>query len=772
MSLLDTPLNLRLPAALAKKCQAAGLHTVGDLLYHAPRRYYHWGNLTAMRSLRPGEDVSILARVVSATLVANRSRGGVRLEVALTDGYEQMTATFFGANQYKLIPHQRLLTPGSTHLFAGKIGTYRGRLQLTHPQFEEAIEGDEEAARARQERPIPIYPLGKGLTPWVLSRAVGMILDGVDDEQIPDCVPADIRRAHNLLSHAQALRLLHQPDQDEDYQAAQRTLAWQEAFVLQVALAYRRRTQEGDKAPACPAEGHGSRELLAHVRAHLPFILTPSQEEAWGHISADLGRKTPMMRLLQGDVGSGKTVIALLALAQVVGAGHQGALMVPTEVLAEQHASSLRSLIPPDCELLVEVLTGTTTPSERARIQQAMSRGVPMIVVGTHALIQDTVDFDDLALVIVDEQHRFGVAQRDRLRERSRQRGTQVDDFALERRQAMTPHQCVMTATPIPRTIAMTVFGDLEETRMLGVPPGRTPVATHLVNADNTQWLERLWARAREEIEAGGRVYVVCPRIEGDTVPGSSVDPAQHVGRGDEFIANPDAEDALFDAENPGERGVGEDLPTPQHSLAAVTEVAAMLGAHPALADLTIATLTSRTPSEEKQATLEAFARGSVCLLVATTVIEVGVNVPEATMMIIVDAQQFGLSQLHQLRGRVGRSTTPSICVAVHRSGLSSQSMARLEAFAQTTDGFELARADLKLRREGDVLGAGQSGRASSLRFLSVLRDEEIITQARTDAIACVSEHRSAADALSRYPALHRAVTAMLSDEVAWMERV
>lgn len=763
MNVLDTPLNLRLPASVTKKCQAAGLRTVGDLLHHAPRRYYHWGTLTAMRSLHPGEDVSILARVVSAALIANRNRGGVRLEVTLTDGFDQMTATFFGANQYKLIPHQRLLTPGSTHLFAGKIGAYRGRLQLTHPQFEEVIEEDEEAARARQERPIPIYPLGKGLTPWVLSRAVGMILDNIEDDQIPDLIPEDVRHEHGLLSRAQALRLLHQPARDEDHHAAKRTLAWQEAFVLQAALAYRRRTQEGDEAPACPAEGEGSRALLAQLRAHLPFALTASQEEAWAQISGDLGQATPMMRLLQGDVGSGKTVIALLALAQVVGAGHQGALMVPTEVLAEQHAASLRALIPADCDLPIEVLTGATRASERTRIQQAMSGGVPMIVVGTHALIQDDIDFSDLALVIVDEQHRFGVAQRDRLRERSRQRGVHAS--------AMTPHQCVMTATPIPRTIAMTVFGDLEETRMLGLPPGRTPVATHLVSADNTQWLERLWVRAREEIEAGGRVYVVCPRIEADGESEASGDGDTRNGNGDEFIADLDTADDLFGGDGIIEMERAADEDASQPPLAAVMDIASMLSSHRALAAVPIATLTSRTPSEEKNTTLDAFARGVIPLLVATTVIEVGVNVPEATMMIILDAQQFGLSQLHQLRGRVGRSDKPSICVAVHRAGLSPQSMSRLEAFAQTTDGFELARADLKLRREGDVLGAGQSGRASGLRFLSVVRDEEIITQARAAAIACVGGSPDAADSLAHYPALLREVSVMLADKAAWMER-
>lgn len=764
MNVLDTPLNLRLPTAVAKKCQAAGLHTVGDLLHHAPRRYYHWGTLTAMRSLHPGEDVSILARVVSASLVANRNRGGVRLEVTLTDGFDQMTATFFGTNQYKLIPHQRLLTPGSTHLFAGKIGVYRGRLQLTHPQFEEAIEGDEEAARARQERPIPIYPLGKGLTPWVLSRAVGMILDGLEDEQIPDLIPDAIRREHDLLTRAQALRLLHQPARDEDYHTAKRTLAWQEAFVLQAALAYRRHTQEGDEAPACPAEGEGSRQLLAQLRDHLPFVLTPSQEAAWAEISADLGQGTPMMRLLQGDVGSGKTVIALLALAQVVGAGHQGALMVPTEVLAEQHAASLRALIPADCKLPVEVLTGATGASERARIQQAMSQGVAMIVVGTHALIQHNVDFADLALVIVDEQHRFGVAQRDRLRERSRERGGDT--------KAMTPHQCVMTATPIPRTIAMTVFGDLEETRMLGLPPGRTPVATHLVSADNTQWLDRLWVRAREEIEAGGRVYVVCPRIEGDGGADVHADSDAREQGGDEFTGDLDAEGALLGLEEPGMAEIARDDERNQPPLAAVMDVAPMLAAHPALAGVSVGALTSRTPSEEKVATFDAFAQGRISLLVATTVIEVGVNVPEATMMVILDAQQFGLSQLHQLRGRVGRSQHASICVAVHRAGLSSQSMARLEAFAQTTDGFKLARADLKLRREGDVLGAGQSGRASGLRFLSVLRDEQIITEARAAAIGCVSAAGESAQVLAEHPALRREVTLMLANEAAWMERV
>ena len=512
VSALDVPLSLRLPKKTAKAIEGAGVATVGDLLLVAPRRYYHWGRLTPLSSLREGEDVTILAEVAGAHLVANRSGSGVRLEVTLTDGVQFLSATFFAKNQYKLAPIERLLTPGQSFLFAGKVGAYRGKLQLTHPSFE-GVDGEDIERIA--SRPIPIYPATGSLASWAIARAVGMVLDHLDDADVPDPVPADVRERAGFTSHAECLRALHQPETDEDYQQARKALAFAEAFVLQVGLAAQRRGVRAVAALASPVDA----PLCERFRSSLPFELTDSQREAVAQIGADLAGEVPMQRLLQGDVGSGKTVVALSALLQVVAAGHQGAFVAPTEVLAEQHAASLRALLEPlgmDAPD-VRLLTGSTTPAARREIQSAMNAAEPLIVVGTHALFQESVRFADLALVVVDEQHRFGVEQRAALR------GAREDGRAV--------HELVMTATPIPRTIAMTVFGDLDDTRMSGMPSGRTPVATYLADSANAAWVERTWARAAEEIAQGRRVYVVCPRI--------------------------DASDDVADAEEEGGRGGG-----------------------------------------------------------------------------------------------------------------------------------------------------------------------------------------------------------------------
>ncbi|QWW18909.1 ATP-dependent DNA helicase RecG [Schaalia sp. 19OD2882] len=725
MNPLDVPLDLRLPKNTAKKLEGAGYRSVGDLLRTAPRRYYHWGRLTPMRALREGEEVTLLAEVLSQRLVANRSRGGVRLEVALTDGTDVMQAAFFGSTQWKLAVHQKLLRVGEQFLFAGKVGSYRGHLQLTHPQFEGA-EGDAEEARRAAERPIPIYPAGSGVTTWVVQRAVGMLLDGLDEGAVPDPLPPEVRARHDLPTRMQALHWLHRPESDSQYRAARRALAWEEAWVLQSALGLARRDARSHCAPASRRAGNRPLEALLE---NLPFEMTPAQSKAVGAIGAELEGTQPMQRLLQADVGAGKTLVALAGLVQVVGAGHQGALLAPTEVLAEQHLTSLRKLLTPmeadpQTRVDVELLTSSTTGLRRRELLARLDSGDPLILVGTHALLQEEVSFADLALVVVDEQHRFGVAQRDKLRTASA---------------SGVAHQLVMTATPIPRTVAMTVFGDLDETRMRGLPPGRTPVSTHLVDAGNAAWMQRLWARAREEVDAGGRVYVVCPRIDED-------DPVEPV-EGEEVP--------------PAGRAAGR-VP-----LASVRAVAATVRDLPALAGLAVHELTGRTPSALKAQIMGDFAAGRTPVLVATTVIEVGVDVPEATMMVILDAQQFGLSQLHQLRGRVGRGSRPSICMAVHRSSLAGESLERLTAFAASTDGFELAEADLRLRREGDVLGAEQSGRSSGLRFLRVQRDADLIKSAREEAALLLEEDPT----LSAHPQLLAEVRALGGEDLVWMER-
>ena len=710
MSALDVPLSLRLPKKIAKALHNADIVTVGDLLMVAPRRYYHWGRLTPLSSLREGEDATILAEVVAAHLIANRSGAGVRLEVTLTDGVQYLSATFFAKNQFKLIPIERILSPGQSFLFAGKVGAYRGKLQLTHPSFE-GVDGEDIERIA--SRPIPIYPATGKLTSWAIARAIGMVLDHLDDADVPEPLPAPVRERQRVDSYARCLRALHQPESDEDYQRARKDLAFAEAFVLQVGLAARRRGARSIPALASPTEA----SLVARVRASLPFDLTESQNEAVAQIGADLAGEVPMRRLLQGDVGSGKTVVALIAFMQVVAAGHQGALVAPTEVLAEQHVASLRALLAPlgDDAPDVRLLTGSTTAAVRREIAAAMASSEPLIVVGTHALFQDSVRFSDLALVVVDEQHRFGVEQRAALR------GSRDDGLGV--------HELVMTATPIPRTIAMTVFGDLDDTRMVGMPAGRTPVATYLADAVNAAWVERTWARAGEEIAQGRRVYVVCPRI--------------------------DASDDVGDEEE-GAR-----------PLASVAEVAAYLRAHPALEGVAIHELTSRTPAALKAQIMDDFAAGRAPLLVATIVIEVGVDVSDATLMVILDAQHFGLAQLHQLRGRVGRSSLPSLCIAMHRHELTESGSARLEAFAGTTDGFELAEADLRLRKEGDVLGADQSGTATHLRFLSVRRDEALIRAAKAEAEELVAQDPT----LRGHSDLERALRTAWDGQLEWMQR-
>ena len=465
-----------------------------------------------------------------------------------------------------------------------------------------------------------------------------------------------------------------------------------------------------------------------------------------------------MQRLLQGDVGSGKTLVALRAMLQVVGGGGQAALLAPTEVLAAQHHSSLEAVLGPMARLgmlggaeratRVHLLTGSTPAAQRRRILAELAAGEPAIVVGTHALLSDTVQIPFLGLVVVDEQHRFGVAQRDALRERGG-----LTDPATG--QTHTPHLLVMTATPIPRTIAMTVFGDLATSVLDELPAGRRAVPTHLVPWSRTSWVEGIWRRAAEEVASGGRVYVVCPRIEVDD------EPLQALTEGAAAVDTDDwpGQEALV------EEGDGSH---PDRPLAAVEDWRQRLEGEPALGGIGVGVLTGRMSGEDKAAAMADFASGTTPVLVSTTVIEVGVDVPEASMMVILDAERFGLSQLHQLRGRVGRGSRPSLCVAVTGAQVGSTAFHRLKAFASTTDGFALAEADLELRSEGDVLGASQSGRTSGLDLLRVTRDARLIATARRQA-----ERIVAADPqLSEHRALAAAIVERLDEESqAFLER-
>ncbi|HQY33783.1 ATP-dependent DNA helicase RecG [Actinotalea sp.] len=728
---LATVLGPRTAAPLAQ----LGLHTTGDLLRHYPRRYAEPGTMTDLSALVPGEHVTVMARVVQTTVREMRSRGGAILQATVSDGPHDLSLTFFAKRRGVLRLHEDKLRPGRVGLFTGTVGAYRGVLQLTHPDYQ--VVGvdvdDEAAAMVEASRPIPLYPASAAVPTWRIQRAVRTVLDPLLAEDLPDPLPPEVLARHGLRSLRESLREIHEPYTEAEHQRARHRLRFEEAVVLQAALARRRAEVAGQPATARVGALPGEPNLLAAFDARLPFVLTAGQREVGGQVSDDLARSRPMQRLLQGEVGSGKTVVALRAMLQVVDSGGQAALLAPTEVLAAQHLRTLRALLGPLAEdgmlggaehaTRVALLTGSQgTAARRAALLDAAS-GRAGIVVGTHALLGEHVQFADLGLVVVDEQHRFGVEQRDALRGRA----------------GITPHLLVMTATPIPRTVAMTLFGDLEVSTLAEVPAGRPGTTTHVVAADNAGWLARTWARVREEVDAGHRAYVVCARISpDDRVDARGTDDADLV-----------APDAVLD--------LGPQ-PTPRPPLRAVEEVAAELAGLPTLAGVRIGVLHGRLPAAEKDDVMARFASGEVPVLVSTTVVEVGVDVPEATVMVVLDADRFGLSQLHQLRGRVGRGTAPGLCLLVADAQAGSDAATRLSTLAATTDGFRLATVDLELRREGDVLGASQSGSTSSLRLLRVVRDADLIALAREEATALVAQDPT----LARWPALADAIETWL----------
>lgn len=703
------PVKHRVGAAAAKKLAGIGIETVSDALNYAPRRYFHWGKFTNLSNLQDGEDVTVLARVVSQSLLHNRSGKGVRLVVQVSDGASGLTCTFFARNEYALTHHRRLLQPGESFLFAGKVSTYQGALQLVQPAFEEIEHDSPEALARRSGRPIPVYPAKSRLPSWKIQALIATIMSDIDWSHVQETVPEDVRVQHGLLALKESYESLHNPQDDADWQLAKRTLAWGEALTLQCALLQPRIQAEiADDQQAVPLVGTG--ELVDEVLKRLPFELTKGQSQAWDQIADELGKTLPMQRLLQADVGAGKTIVALLAMLRAVESGRQAALLAPTSVLARQHFASIeRILSTMTVDVPLHLLTGAVSGAIRQEVLARLEAGEPGIVVGTHALIQDGVEIPQLGLLVVDEQHRFGVEQREKLREGHKHQ----------------PHLLVMTATPIPRTIAMTVFGELDVTAVTDMPPGRSPVATFLVNEDNNTWMQRLWERANEEMKGGGRVYVVCPRIERDS--------------GD----------------------------TKTEPLPNVEDTVLKLRGEPALRNVEIGVAHGQLSAEANAMALSRFANGEAPLLVATTVVEVGVDVPEATMMVVLGAHQFGLSQLHQLRGRVGRSARQSVCMLVHAPNLNAVSADRLSALAEHSNGFALAEIDLKLRKEGDVLGDKQSGRGSSLRFLSVRNDAAIISAAREVA----DELLRADPSLQDYEGLRRAVAERAGSELVWLER-
>ena len=741
---LERPVTRLLGKRTAAQLAKQGVETGADLLRLLPRRYDTWGDLTDMRTLAKGEQATIQAQIVRASSRRTRSgRAPAIMEATVTDGVSTMDVVQFGAaGQMRARATQ--LAPGTTVLMSGKVGLHRGRRQLSNPRLYVLDELDEAEREALLARPMPIYPGTEALPSWSVGKAVRTVLDQLEPGDVPDPLPEDLRRQAGLIDAYTAYRWVHRPDDAHQWKAARTRLRHEEALVLQVALAQRRAHHEATRTAVAWPEPEATGSLRADLDAALPYDLTAGQVRVGQEITTDLARTVPMQRLLQGDVGSGKTLVALRAMLQVVGGGGQAALLAPTEVLAAQHHSSLEAVLGPLGRLgmlggaeratRVHLLTGSTPAAQRRRILADLAAGEPAIVVGTHALLSETVRIPFLGLVVVDEQHRFGVAQRDALRER----GGVTDPVTGQRH---TPHLLVMTATPIPRTVAMTVFGDLVTSVLDELPAGRSPVTTHLVPWSRTSWIEGIWRRAAKEIAAGGRVYVVCPRIEGGDDEPQQGDAAASVADIDDEPAS-----GLLALEEPASR--------PDRPLASVEEWRQRLEAEPALEGIGVGVLTGRMSSEDKASAMMGFASGATPVLVSTTVIEVGVDVPEASMMVILDADRFGLSQLHQLRGRVGRGDRESVCVAVTGVEVGTTAFHRLKAFASTTDGFALAEADLDLRSEGDVLGASQSGRTSGLDLLRVTRDARLIATARRQAERIVDddpqlrEHRDLAAAI------------------------
>ncbi|GAA2457520.1 ATP-dependent DNA helicase RecG [Actinomadura vinacea] len=722
MAKLDEPLHKVLGDRTAKVlAKGLDLHTVGDLLHHYPRRYAHRGELTPLSELADGEHVTVMAEVVKVQgRTLSRSPGYV-LEITVTDGTGELKLSFFGRKgSYR---PEKDLSPGTRGLFAGKISTYRprsgrGQRQLAHPQYKVVPDrAGQEAAQEWADEIIPIYPSTKGLDIETIGKSVGLVLDGLEPGADP--MPEPTLRRHGFIGLREAYEGIHRPASWEELGRARKRLKWDEAFVLQVALAQRRRAAAALPAKARPLVEGG---LLDGFDARLPFDLTSGQREVGREIAGDLALEHPMHRLLQGDVGAGKTVVALRAMLQVVDGGGQAALLAPTEVLAQQHYRSITGMLGElaqagqlggaDNATRVVLLTGSQGAKARKATLLEAASGAAGIVVGTHALLEDHVQFADLGLVVVDEQHRFGVEQRDALREK----------VAGGR-----PHVLVMTATPIPRTVAMTVFGDLETSVLGQLPAGRAEISTHVVPPEKPAFLARTWERIKEEAGRGRQVYIVCPRI------------------GEQEGDEGDVREPSDDGDRRSPLGIMELLPRLEELLAG----------------LRLGVLHGKLHPDEKDAVMRRFAAGELDVLLATTVIEVGVDVPNATAMVIMDADRFGVSQLHQLRGRVGRGTLPGLCLLVTDAEPASKARERLDAVASTTDGFKLSRLDLEQRREGDVLGASQAGRSSSLRLLTLQRDEDVIRQARDEATALVEADPD----LAGHPGLAAELAALLDEE-------
>ena len=693
-----------------------GYKTISDLIHHYPRRYLVRGELSDIAELKEGDEVTVLAEIFSSSSRKLHARKGSILEVIVTDGSAKMSLTFF--NQAW---REKDLRVGRQGLFAGKVGVFNGKRQLAHPDYEMIPDGNDvdSAVAEFAGKYLPMYPASAKLPSWKIAQCINLSIGALDE--IADFMPEKILSELGYPSLQQAIVQIHNPVDLDSADKSRARITFDEALLMQLLLLERRAELRALKAVARRPKSSG---ILTAFDASLPWQLTPGQVQVSAEIESDLAAEYPMHRLLQGEVGSGKTVVALRAMLAVIDSGGQAALLAPTEVLAAQHLRTIEKLLGPlaqggmlggsEVATKVTLLTGSQSAAARKEALAMAASGDAGIVIGTHALLSESVTFKDLGLIVVDEQHRFGVEQRD----------------ALKAKAVNPPHLLVMTATPIPRTVAMTVFGDLDVSTLRELPLGRQPITTHLVpTIEKPTFLDRAWERIREEISLGHQAYIVAPRISAGTSEDADLD----------FL-------------------YGEASP----DIASVEDLGPKLQSGP-LNGLRIAPLHGRQSSEVKNATMQAFAQGEIDVLISTTVIEVGVDVPNATVMVIMDADRFGVSQLHQLRGRVGRGTSPGLCLLVTNADAESSARERLDAVSKTQDGFELSRIDLEQRREGDVLGASQSGSRSHLRLLRVLRDEALIESARESAAELLAQDPS----LTSYPLLKAELKKLQADAAA-----
>lgn len=692
-----------------------GIRTVDDLLRHYPRSYTEGASRWEADGERPetGEHITIIDTIAETkTFPMKKTPKKLCHRITLGAGRSKVTATFFNANYLK-----KDLVKGAKVMLSGEVGFFNNVMQLTHPAFlildspdgrnrgtrslkniadASGATSGEELLDVYERHFFPIYPASTKLQSWDIFSCVRQVLDVLDP--VPDPLPEGLRAKLGLVSEDEALRDIHLAESEPRRQRARERLTFDEAVGLQWALVARRHGELSESGPPAPPRPDG---LAAELLGRLPFELTAGQREVLGVLSDGLAATRPLNRLLQGEVGSGKTIVSVLAMLQMVDAGYQCALLAPTEVLAAQHLRSIRDVLGPlamagqlggaDNGTRLALLTGSMTAAQKKQIRAEIAGGEVGIVIGTHALLQDAVEFDNLGMVVVDEQHRFGVEQRDQLRAKARP--------------GVTPHLLVMTATPIPRTVALTVYGDLETSTLRELPRGRQPITSNVIFVkDKPAWLDRAWQRITEEVAAGRQAYVVAPRIDESDDPGNEEQNAKA----------PETAEGLYARLRSGE-----------------------------LASLRLGLMHGRLSPEEKDAAMAAFRAGEVDVLVCTTVIEVGVDVPNATLMLVMDADRFGISQLHQLRGRIGRGRHPSLCLFASWAAPGSSAGRRLTAVAGTLDGFALADLDLKERREGDVLGRNQSGKAITLRLLSLADHQEFIEAARDFCVQAYSDDRS-----------------------------